>query len=182
MKKYDDTMVKQSLFPKSLFAAYLGTLLLMSGLHMGLLVLSDEMEWNKLVQTLIPIAYWSLVAAGVTLFTRRRIRKVYEEPLHMIADGTKKVADGDFSVYVPTVHIMGKYDYLDTMILDFDRMVEELGSVETLKTDFISNVSHEMKTPVAVIKNAAELIYADARVCSVLGYWLPDSTAGLLHP
>ena len=150
--------IKKTLFPPSLFGIYLGTLLLMSGLHTGLIVLATEMEWNVLVQTIIPVIYWSLVAIGLTLFTRKKIREVYEEPLHKMAEATEKVANGDFSVYIPAIHSSDRLDYLDVMILDFDRMVEALGSVETLKTDFVSNVSHEMKTPVAVIKNYAELL------------------------
>lgn len=153
-----EPIIKDSLFPISLFAIFLGVLFLMSGIHVGLVVLMNRLKWNELVQTIVPMVYWGCVAVGLTLFTRRKIKSTYEEPLHRLADATEQVANGDFSVYVPTTHTSDRLDYLDVMILDFNKMVEELGSVETLKTDFVSNVSHEMKTPIAVIKNYAELL------------------------
>lgn len=151
---------KDSRFPPSLFGVYLGVLLLMSGIHTGLIVYMNTAgsAWNDGIKTVIPIAYWGLIAVGLTIFTRKKMRETYDEPLQQFASATKKVARGDFSVYMPTIHTSDKLDYLDMMILDFNKMVEELGSIETLKTDFISNVSHEMKTPIAVIKNYAELI------------------------
>lgn len=153
--------IKENLFPPSLFAIYLGTLFLMSGIHTGLLIFMNRAHLSELAQTVIPMIYWGIVAVGLTLFTRQKMRSTYEEPLHKMAEATKKVSKGDFSVYVPTIHTADKLDYLDVMILDFNKMVEELGSIETLKTDFVSNVSHEMKTPIAIIKNYAELLSAD---------------------
>lgn len=151
-------LIKDSLFPPSLFAIYLGVLFLMSGIHTGLLVFMDKIGWNGWIQTAVPMLYWGMVAVGLTLFTRKKMKDTYEEPLHKLAEATKQVANGDFSVYVPTIHTQNKWDYLDAMIVDFNKMVEELGSIETLKTDFISNVSHEMKTPIAVIKNSAQML------------------------
>lgn len=150
--------IRENLFPPSLFAIYLVVLFLMSGIHTGLLVFMGRVNWSELTQTIVPMIYWGIVAVGLTLFTRRQIRTTYEEPLHKMAEATKKVSEGDFSVYVPTMHTEDKLDYLDVMIIDFNKMVEELGSIETLKTDFISNVSHEMKTPIAIIKNYAQLL------------------------
>ena len=153
--------ISESRFPPSLFIVYLGTLLLMSGIHTGLLVFMERVGWNKVIQSVVPILYWGMIALGITLFARKEIRRTYEKPMHMLAEAAERVADGDFSVYVPTLHTTDKLDYLDIMILDFNRMVEELGSIETLKTDFVSNVSHEMKTPIAIIKNYAELLQAE---------------------
>lgn len=153
--------VKESRFPTSLFAVFFGILLLMSGIHMGLIVLVNRMGWHVVVQCIIPMIYWGMVAAALTLFTRRKIRAAYEEPMHKLAEATSRVANGDFSVYVSALHTQDKWDYLDVMIMDFNKMVEELGSIETLKTDFVSNVSHEMKTPIAIVKNYAELLKKD---------------------
>lgn len=149
---------QHSLFPPSLFFVYLGVLFLMSGIHTGLIVGMNSLGWSELVQVYIPLIYWSAVAVGLTLFTRAKIRKTYEDPMLRLAEATRKVAEGDFSVYVAPVHTADKADYLDRMILDFDKMVEELGSIETLKTDFFSDVSHEFKSPLAVISSNAELL------------------------
>ena len=153
--------VKKSRFPASLFVTYLIVLLLMCGVHTGLIILSNRENWSKVIQVIVPVVYWVVVAVGLTLFTRRKIMTTYEEPMQNLAKATRMVANGDFSVYVPTLNTSDKLDYLDVMILDFNKMVEELGSIETLKTDFVSNVSHEMKTPIAIIKNYAELIKMD---------------------
>ncbi|HIV18715.1 MAG TPA: HAMP domain-containing histidine kinase [Candidatus Merdivicinus intestinigallinarum] len=156
--KSTKSAVRQSHFPGSLCVVYFVSLLLMSGVHMGLVTLINTKGWNDIVAVLIPTVYWALVAVALTLYARWQIKKTYEEPMHRLAKATAKVAQGDFSVYVPPLHTADKLDYLDVMILDFNTMVEELGSIETLKTDFFSNVSHEMKTPLAVIQNYAQLL------------------------
>ena len=156
--KSTKSAVRQSHFPGSLCVVYFVSLLLMSGVHMGLVTLINAKGWNDIVAVLIPTVYWALVAVALTLYARWQIKKTYEEPMHRLAKATAKVAQGDFSVYVPPLHTADKLDYLDVMILDFNTMVEELGSIETLKTDFFSNVSHEMKTPLAVIQNYAQLL------------------------
>lgn len=148
----------ESRFPPSLFVLYLVILLLMSGIHTGLITMGNEHGWNAVVQTIVPVAYWSLVAVLLTLFTRHQIIKTYDQPMKDLAKAAEKVAHGDFSVYLPPIHTSNRHDYLDLMILDFNKMVAELGSIETMRTDFISNVSHEIKTPLAAIQNYAQLL------------------------
>ena len=152
--------VKKLHFVLTMYMTYAGVLLLMSGIHSGLLVLMQKVGSSEFVQTVVVMVYWGIVAMGITWFAVGRMRKTYEMPMQQLAEATSKVATGDFSVYVPTLHTADKTDYIDVMIMDFNKMVEELGSIETLKTDFVSNVSHEMKTPIAIIKNYAELLGA----------------------
>lgn len=161
-KRPPELKIRDNRFPTSLFFVFLAVLLLMSGIHTGLIVGMNELHWNDYLQTVVPLLYWSAVAVGLTFFTRKQIQKAYEEPMHKLAQATEKVARGDFSIYIPPQHNSDRLDYMDVMLADFNRMVEELGSIETLKTDFFSNVSHEIKTPLAVIQNNAELLRMEA--------------------
>lgn len=170
MKQSVERKIRDNRFPRSLFFVYLGVLLLMSGIHTGLVVGIKELGWSDILQVVVPLAYWSAVAIWLALFTRKQIQQVYEEPMHRLAEATEKVAGGDFSVYVPTIHTSDKLDYLDIMLIDFNKMVEELGSIETLKTDFFSNVSHEIKTPLAIIQNNAELLTLEPLTEKQQGY------------
>ena len=161
MKQVENSVygpVRVSRFPVSQFFLFFGGGLLASGIHMGLLTLMDEVDAADLIQVTVPILYWAAVSLGLTLLTRRCMRETFEKPVQELAAATRKVAEGDFSIYVPPLHTADRYDYLDVMILDFNKMVAELRSVETLKTDFFANVSHEIKTPLAVIQNTAQLL------------------------
>ena len=115
--------IKSDRFPASLFWVYLIVLFLMSGFHTGIIVLANTLEWNKIIQVVIAILYWSFVAVGLTLFTRNKIQKNYEKPMHDLAEATKKIAEGDFSVYVPTINTSDRLDDLDIMIIAINKMV-----------------------------------------------------------
>lgn len=158
------TRVRQSHFPIAIFAATFAVLLLVAGIHMGIVQGFLYLGIDGWVATAVIIVYWLLMAAGFTAFTRHQMMATYERPMQELAKATEAVANGDFSVYVPLLHTPDKLDYLDVMITDFNKMVEELGSIETLKTDFFSNVSHEIKTPLAVVSNHAQMLKAQGNL------------------
>lgn len=152
--------VKEAHFPLRIFAIILGCLIVVGAFHMEILVLYEKYDdkVNNILQVVLVCVYWITVSVLLTLYIKSQIKKFYEEPMKRMAEAAGKVAKGDFSVYLPPIHTAEKMDYVDVMIMDFNKMVEELGSIETLKVDFFTNVSHEIKTPLAVIQNYAELL------------------------
>lgn len=95
----------------------------------------------------------SLICAAVDLLRRRL---TVERPVKRIIDGAQKVMDGDLSTRIAPLR--GVEPGFNVIIDYFNRMVQELSGMETLRTDFIANVSHELKTPLAVIQNYGTML------------------------
>ncbi len=90
-------------------------------------------------------------------YVRRKIN--VDRPVNIITNITEKIMQGDFSARVPDMHGAGMdgFNQIGTAV---NSMAQELSGIETLRTDFIANVSHEMKTPLAVIQNYGTLLQA----------------------
>ena len=91
------------------------------------------------------------------LFDTRRRRKTVDQPVEQIKDALEKITAGDFTVRLDSE---GSASNFAQIMESINRMTEELGGVETLRTDFIANVSHEMKTPLAVMQNYGTMLQA----------------------
>ncbi|MCL2217706.1 MAG: HAMP domain-containing histidine kinase [Defluviitaleaceae bacterium] len=76
------------------------------------------------------------------------------QSIRKLIEATKKVAAGDFNV---SVESKGIYE-LEELARSFNQMTRELASIETLRSDFINNYSHEFKTPIVSIRGFAKLL------------------------
>lgn len=109
--------------------------------------------------TLTFILLISAWLVGVIVYLRKFL---VEKPLLPLSNAARKVASGDFSVKLSPMRKDGKKDIFEVLYDDFNMMVSELASVEMMKTDFVSNVSHELKTPLSVIQNYATMLQSDS--------------------
>lgn len=89
-----------------------------------------------------------------TLLARIGGKKLLES-ISMLNEATKEVAKGNFKVKISEDI---RAVELQEMAHNFNIMVEELSNTETFRGDFISNVSHEFKTPISAIEGYATLL------------------------
>ncbi len=115
-------------------------------------------NWLIAVLILAVILILSTVCT-VADYIRRKI--LVERPVKKILDATQKISKGDFSVRLTPEHSLKRYTEYDAIMDNLNLMAEELSKNEILKADFISNVSHEIKTPLAIIQSYSSLLVED---------------------
>ncbi len=100
--------------------------------------------------------FWNAVFLGVvfTVFDLFRRKVLVEKPIRKIQAFTQRIIHGDFSARLKNIRV-GEYNKI---VEDLNRMSEELSGIETLRTDFVANVSHELKTPLSVLQNYGALL------------------------
>jgi signal transduction histidine kinase len=98
-----------------------------------------------------------LLTTIITAIDSIRRKLTVKRPVDRIIQAANKIMQGDFSVRIKPIKNFLTDDTFNEIIVCFNKMAEELSGIETLRTDFVANVSHELKTPLAVIQNYATL-------------------------
>ncbi len=92
---------------------------------------------------------------GTIDYIRRKL--MVDRPVKRITEVAERIMQGDFSARVLPMHGAGMEGF-NQIGLAINKIAEELSGTETLRTDFIANVSHELKTPLAVMGNYATML------------------------
>lgn len=125
---------------------------------MGLLVykmIEDDPMYIKIIAIIVLILLSSLICTIID-YIRRKV--MIERPLKEIVSATKLMTKGNFKVRLIPHNTYENYDEFDYIKDNLNKMAEELSKSEILKTDFIANVSHEIKTPISVIQSYASAL------------------------
>lgn len=114
--------------------------------------LHPENTMFKIVTSRIWLSLLSYFGVGILLISifTRSITK----PILRLNEATKEVARGNFDVQIQ----IKSTDEIGQLTENFNKMTRELKNIDYLRKDFISNVSHEFKTPIASIQGFAKLL------------------------
>ncbi len=119
------------------------------------ITLTEENVSIAAILTFLNVIFLSFVCTTIDA-VRRKL--TVERPVKMIADAAEQMTKGNFDVRIPNLHSINRADGLDKVADCFNMLAKELSGTETLRTDFIANVSHELKTPLAIIQNYGTLL------------------------
>ena len=121
---------------------------------MGLVFTKDNMT----EAALLTFGNVLLISIGAATIDYIRRKLMVDKPVRQIMNALDLVMQGDFTVRIAPVKEFAGETGFNEIINAINAMTAELQGTETLRTDFIANVSHELKTPLAVMGNYATML------------------------
>lgn len=104
------------------------------------------------------LALLCLTVALLSYIRVKRYKHLHRSFAHdTILNALGEIARGNFDVILAT----NEGDPFNELVQAFNEMAQNLGSLETMRQDFISNVSHEIQSPLTSIKGFAALLQSD---------------------
>lgn len=100
------------------------------------------------------LAYALLFSIVVFMIIIMGLSNKAMKPIVQLNNATQEVAKGNFDIFV----VNDSQDEIGQLTESFNKMAKELKSIEYLRKDFVSNVSHEFKTPISSILGFAKLL------------------------
>ena len=116
----------------------------------------EEIQANAIL-TFLNVMFLSLIFCLIDGIQRKIS---IERPVKKILKATEELAKGNFGARVEKVRLIPGRNEFDIIAENINKMAGELSGIETLRTDFVSNVSHELKTPLSVIGNYSTMLQA----------------------
>lgn len=144
------------------FVLFLLTIMVTSSSSIFIYHLASEKSGGNIA--IISLSVFGIIVFGAllcTLFDVFRRKYMVEKPTNKILEATQKITSGNFNIKIEHNNEYDKYNEYDLIFDNINTMAAELAKNEILKNDFISNVSHEIKTPIAVIQNYAKALQND---------------------
>lgn len=89
-----------------------------------------------------------LAAVLISFFASIVVSYRMSKPIKKITEATKQYAGGNFDVKIPDMH---SYNELESLIESVNSMADSLSVLEQSRSNFVANVSHELKTPMTII-------------------------------
>lgn len=119
--------------------------------------LQTKTQDNALIAVLILVLIIILALICVVIDAIRR-KVMVIQPTNKILAATEKITRGDFTVKLEVNRDPKSYSEYDLIMQNLNVMTAELKKMEILRSDFISNVSHEIKTPLAIVQSYANML------------------------
>ena len=162
----DDSQVRRFLVSlrnycvRFLFIAFIITCCLTLFLNSMLGAAGIDALSRDIIQTAAKLTFANVLLLSLLFTVLDEIRHKFtvDRPVKQISAAAEKLVQGDFSVRIPHVRGITAEAGFNEIIDCFNKMAEELAGIETLRTDFIANVSHELKTPLAVMQNYGTML------------------------